>query len=303
MRLDDANIKRFRKKVYRFYREYGRDLPWRETRNPYHILVSEMMLQQTQVDRVLKKYASFLALFPDFASLAAAPLQSILAAWSGLGYNRRAIALKKCAEQVVYRMGGTLPDSVEDLLKLPGIGRATASAILTFSLNRPTVFIETNVRMVFIYFFFPDDEIISDRDIIPLVKVTLDYENPREWYYALMDYGSMLKKKLGNLNKRSVHYVRQPPFRGSNRQLRGLLLQKLISLYSVSNEESSVDHGELPNNGDHPKRPGLSAGNLFDDPEVRRTVDGDIKKVRRALQSLEKDGFIRKTGGGYIIQD
>ncbi len=303
MKLSKASIARFRNEIYRFYREQGRDLPWRKTRNSYHILVSEMMLQQTQVDRVLKKYEPFLAVFPDFASLAAAPLPSILAVWSGLGYNRRAIALKKCAEQVVFRMGGSLPDSMEELIMLPGIGRATASAILTFSFNRPTVFIETNIRMVFIHFFFPNDENISDRDIIPMVKATLDNANPREWYYALMDYGSMLKKKLGNLNRRSSHYAKQPPFKGSNRQLRGLLLQKILSPLSVSKEISFRVNEEYTNYGVHQKRSVLSVDYLFSDPEVRRTASGDLSRVRRALQSLEKDGFIRKAGGGYAIQD
>jgi A/G-specific adenine glycosylase len=303
MKITKASRAKFQKEIYRFYREQGRDLPWRNTRNPYQILVSEMMLQQTQVDRVLKKYGSFIDLFPDFASLAGAPLPTILAAWSGLGYNRRALALKKCANQVVSCMEGTLPNSLEELLKLPGIGRATASSILTFSFNKPTVFIETNIRMVFIHFFFPDDEIVSDRDITPLVEATLDKENPRDWYYALMDYGSMLKKKLGNLNKQSSHYTKQPPFKGSNRQLRGLLLQKLLSAHSITNKvHSSVDVA-YPNNNLHLEQSGWSADYLFDDPEVRRTASSDITRVRRTLQSLEKDGFIRNTKGGYVIQD
>ncbi len=206
----------FRETVYAWCRAHPRPLPWRETVDPYAILVSEVMLQQTQVDRAVGKYAGFLDRFPDFATLAAAPLQELLAAWQGLGYNRRAVALKKCAEAVTERHGGVLPDSVDDLQALPGIGPYTARAIAAFAFGMPTVFIETNIRAAFIHHFLGDREGVRDAEILPLVAATLDRSHPRAWYNALMDYGAMLKKAHGNPARRSAHHVRQSPFKGSN---------------------------------------------------------------------------------------
>jgi A/G-specific adenine glycosylase len=193
-----------------------------ENRDSYRILVSEIMLQQTQVERVLDKYKVFIRIFPDFSSLAVAPLADILKVWQGLGYNRRAVALQKIAISVMKESRGRLPVTREELLKLPGIGKYTASAILTFACNQPNIFIETNIRRVFIHFFFRDRENISDAEILPLIEMTLDAGNPREWYYALMDYGAMLKKTVENPNRKSSHYKKQAPFHGSNRQLREL---------------------------------------------------------------------------------
>jgi len=190
-----ATVRRFRNQVYSYYGEYGRDLPWRMIDNPYHILVSEIMLQQTQVKRVLEKYEQFTRVFPDFPSLAGAPLRKILREWQGMGYNRRAIALKWIALKVVGEFHGNLPSSVEGLMTFPGVGRATASAITTFAFQHPTVFIETNIRRVFIHYFFYDMVYVKDSEIFPLVEKTLDTSNPRVWYYALMDYGVMLKQK------------------------------------------------------------------------------------------------------------
>ena len=147
-------IRTFQRLIYRFYREHGRTFPWRRTRNPYHILVSEIMLQQTQTERVEEKYEQFLTHFPDFPSLAEAPLREILRVWRGLGYNRRAIALKNIASAVITEFHGNLPSCPEALISLPGIGRATACAICAFAFNKPVVFLETNIRRVFIHHFF-----------------------------------------------------------------------------------------------------------------------------------------------------
>ncbi|MFA5354028.1 MAG: hypothetical protein WC291_07350, partial [Thermodesulfovibrionales bacterium] len=203
------------------YRKQGRKMPWRETDDPYRIVVSEVMLQQTQVERVMGKYAEFIALFPDFPSLAAAPLQEVLAAWQGMGYNRRAISLQRLAVRVMEEHGGILPASPELLAKLPGIGKATASSIAAFAFNSPTVFIETNIRRVFIHFFFHDRDDVKDTEIYPLVELTLDRQDPRQWYYGLMDYGSLFRKTRHNPNRKSAHYSKQSRFEGSRRQLRG----------------------------------------------------------------------------------
>jgi len=144
----------FQNKIRLFFNKNYRIFPWRETSKSYNILVSEIMLQQTQTFRVMGKYEAFIDAFPDFAALAGAQLNTVLSLWQGLGYNRRALSLKKTAEIVVSNFHGTLPDSYEELISLPGIGKATAGSILAFAFNKPIPFIETNIRRVYIHFFF-----------------------------------------------------------------------------------------------------------------------------------------------------
>jgi A/G-specific adenine glycosylase len=247
--LSTDEIRAFRQKIYDYYSLNHRDLPWRQTTNAYNIVVSEMMLQQTQVERVKDKYRVFIEAFPDFHALAMAPLKEVLSVWQGLGYNRRALALKQCAEEAISSYGGKLPQDIEGLCKLPGIGRATAGEILAFAFNVPTVFIETNIRRVFIHEFFDGEDNVMDKKILPLVEATLDRENPREWYWALMDYGSMLKKKVVNPNRRSAHYARQSAFEGSDRRIRGIVLRTLLKNAYVTKKELlcivSIDQGRL----------------------------------------------------------
>ena len=219
----------FRNRIYLFYRNNRRDLPWRNTHDPYRILVSEMMLQQTQVKRVLEIYPGFIEKFPDFAALNAAPVKDLLCGWQGLGYNRRALALKKTASRIIIEWNGNLPDDEKILCTLPGIGKATSAAIQAFAFGKPSLLIETNIRRVFIHCYFLDRPLVSDREILPLIKETLDHENPRDWYYALMDYGSYLGKTRENPNRRSRQYKKQSPFEGSNRQVRGRILSYLIT--------------------------------------------------------------------------
>jgi A/G-specific adenine glycosylase len=264
--LSPLSVRKFQETIYRHYREEPRDLPWRKTRNPYRILVSEIMLQQTQVERVLEKYKAFIQAFPDFALLAKAPLQKILTVWQGMGYNRRAIALKRIAEIITKEFKGKLPSSEDELLKLPGIGKYSASAILAFAFSQPTVFIETNIRRVFIHFFFQDREGIRDSELFPLVEKTVDHTHPRDWYYALMDYGVMLRKEVQNPNRRSAHYNKQSSFEGSNRQLRGMILKFLAQRRNAS--ESELLHA------------------LRSDPE----------KTRKNLAALQEEGFITRKG-------
>ncbi len=164
--LSSTTISRFHKTIYDHYKKYGRSLPWRKTNDPYKILVSEIMLQQTQVDRVIPKYERWLKMFPNFPTLAKAPLKKILTKWQGLGYNRRAIHLKKLAEIIVSKHSGKLPSSIEELDSLPGIGPHTAGSIAAFAFNKPTIFIETNIRSVFIHYFFPPKKKVSDRSIL-----------------------------------------------------------------------------------------------------------------------------------------
>jgi A/G-specific adenine glycosylase len=245
-KLSRDQVRRFRDTVYGHYRVHKREMPWRQTHNPFHILVSEIMLQQTQVERVMGKYGDFLAKFPDFETLAGAPWAEVLAVWQGLGYNRRALSLKRLAQVVMENWGGALPTSVEDLRSLPGIGPATAGALLAFAFEQPVVFIETNIRRVFLHCFFADQEGVTDREILPLVAETLDRERVRDWYYALMDYGVELKKSGPNPNRRSAHYARQSPFNGSNREVRGRILKTLLRETVSSLEELAQAMGISP---------------------------------------------------------
>ena len=226
--LDSKIIDAFRNIIYSHFKKYGRKFPFRENITPYNVLVSEIMLQQTQTGAVSEKFLKFITLFPDFNTLNQAPLDDVIKAWHGLGYNRRAIALKKIAEKVIKDYNGELPVFLNILEDLPQIGHNTASSIISFAFNKPTVFIETNIRRVFIYFFFPNKKNVKDKEILPLIENVLDKENPRKWYYALMDYGVMLKKTHPELNKRSAHYKKQAAFKGSNREIRGNILKLLL---------------------------------------------------------------------------
>ena len=264
--LTVGRVKKFQTQIYQHYRAHKRAMPWRQTHNPYHILVSEIMLQQTPVERVLGKYGEFLARFPDFDSLAEATWPEVLAVWQGLGYNRRALALKRLAQAVVEDWGGALPRNAEDLRSLPGIGPATAGALLAFAFQQPMAFIETNIRRVFLHFFFAGQEGVTDREILPLVAETLDRERVRDWYYALMDYGAELKRSFLNPNRRSAHYARQSSFSGSNREVRSLILKTLI-------EKPSLPYKELA-----------------------RAVGLSPTRTRAALEQLLAEGFVVREG-------
>ncbi len=236
-------VKGFRRKVREHYRRYGRDLPWRppslklrkdKTLDPYKILVSEIMLQQTQVRRVEKFYPMFLEKFPNFKALARAPLRAVLTAWQGLGYNRRALNLQRAARIIVGEHGGKLPDEPALLARLPGVGKATACSIAAFAFNKPAAFIETNIRRAFIHHFFPRRRNVRDKEIMALARAALDKKDSRRWHWALMDYGAYLAVALrqaqgagANPNRRSAHYTRQAPFSGSSRELRGRIVALL----------------------------------------------------------------------------
>lgn len=203
-------------------------MPWRDDVSPYSIFISEVMLQQTQVTRVLIKYPLFIQTFPDFKSLAEASASALLSAWQGMGYNRRALYLKAAGEIVYKKYNSHLPDDPILLDELPGIGYATACSIAAFAYNRPVVFIETNIRRVYIHHFFSEQQNVGDNDVLPLVERTVDKQNPREWYWALMDYGAYLAKQGENPNKKSKHYVKQKKFEGSIREVRGGVIKLLL---------------------------------------------------------------------------
>jgi A/G-specific adenine glycosylase len=275
----------FRATVLRHYAEHGRDLPWRRTRNPYCILVSEVMLQQTQVVRVLAKYGPFIAAFPNVHALEVAPVASVLRLWQSLGYNRRALALHRAAQVIVREHGGIVPASLPQLRSLPGIGPATAAAIGAFAYDLPLPFIETNIRSAFLHFFFQECGSVPDADILPLVELTLDRENPRDWYYALMDYGAWVKKTHPNPSRRSKHYTTQSPFSGSRRQLRAQILRALLGSAG-----------------------GPALGYADDDPPVldvaqieARFPTWDPKEVQTVLRQMADEGFVSSAEGRYRI--
>lgn len=225
--MTEKQIQKFRKTVYDYYAKNKRTLPWRKTKNPYFIMVSEVMLQQTQVDRVAPKFENFTTIFPTVESLAKAPFQKVLQHWQGLGYNRRALMLHKAAKEIVTHHAGVLPKNKEELETLSGIGPYTAGAICAFAYHQPVVMIETNIRTVFIHHFFKDKETIFDKEIMPLIEKTLDVKNPRKWYSALMDYGTHLKKTEKNPSRKSLHHTKQKPFKGSDREIRGAIIRTL----------------------------------------------------------------------------
>lgn len=228
--MTDDDKRLFLETLRDFYAQHGRDLPWRIPEpngsfNPYKIIVSELMLQQTQVIRVIPKYYDFLERFPTVQILAQSDLGDVLRAWQGLGYNRRAKFLHGAAK-IICELG-RFPDTFPGLVQLPGIGANTAGAILAYAYNQPALFVETNVRTVYIHHFFADESDISDKTILSLLEQTLDREHPREFYWALMDYGSHLKASVGNLSKASKHYAKQSQFSGSRRQVRGQIIRLL----------------------------------------------------------------------------
>ncbi|MFT5036814.1 MAG: A/G-specific adenine glycosylase [Candidatus Azotimanducaceae bacterium] len=222
--------KKFVDTVWEHYNTHGRHkLLWRKTSNPYKILVSEIMCQQTQVERVFPKYTLFLKTFPKVSDLAQASLGEVLELWQGLGYNRRAKMLHNCAKNIVGKYNGKFPKTYEELKALPGIGPYTAGAIMAFAYNKAVPIIETNIRTVYLHHFFKNKTDVNDKEILQSIGVTMDQENPREWYWALMDYGSYLKKTHGNPNSRSKHYAKQSKFEGSDRQIRGAILRVFTS--------------------------------------------------------------------------
>lgn len=206
-----------------------RDMPWREDTRPYYVLVSELMLQQTQVARVIPKFEAFIARFPDEQTLAAAPLSDVLTLWQGLGYNRRARYLHEAARMIVKEFNGVFPSTLVDMMRLPGVGKNTAGAISAYAFNQPVLFVETNIRTVYIHHFFNDLFEVDDKQILDVLERTIDRENPRWFYQSIMDYGSWLKANGVRNIAQSKHYKKQSPLKGSLREMRGMILRELTT--------------------------------------------------------------------------
>ncbi|MBI5005136.1 MAG: A/G-specific adenine glycosylase [Candidatus Lloydbacteria bacterium] len=218
--MNKQRVRAFQKIVYRDSAQAKRSFPWCAKRaTPYQILVSEYMLQQTQAPRAAPFYCAFIKKFPSCQALAHTPFPEMLRMWQGLGYNRRARFLHDTSKIIVQKHGGIIPHSRDELIALSGIGHYTAAAILAFAYNEPTICIETNIRAVFIHHFFKQQKKkVRDEEILPLIKKTLDTKNPRRWYAALMDYGSLLKTQFPNPSRKSASHTKQSRFKDSFRQ-------------------------------------------------------------------------------------
>lgn len=270
----------FQNKILFWYKKNGRHhLPWRKTYDPYYVLVSEIMLQQTQVDRAIGKYTEFIQKFPTVQVLADSSAQDVLQVWSGLGYNRRALFLQKAAKYILEHYGGVFPREVGDSEKLPGVGPYTARAVRAFAFNMPEVFIETNIRRIYIHFFFSDKEGVSDQELLPFIEKTLWKKSPREWYSALMDYGSSEFKNMPNPNKKSKQYARQTKFEGSQRQARAYILKNILTQGDASVRDVQKW--------------------LKKKPLLVQYTSLDI--VRHILQEMEKEGFLKYKDGRWSI--
>lgn len=248
--ITNKELAAFKRTIWRYYAKHKRDFPWRDTTDPYRVLISEIMLQQTQAPRVVDKYHQFLKAFPTLSALAQTDTRTLLSAWQGLGYNRRALQLKKLAQAVAEDFATQIPSDQASLLRLPGIGPATAAAIRAFAFNLPGAYLETNVRRVYLHFFFPEQEQVPDQELVPLIEATSSRRRAREWGWALLDYGAMLGRTAKeNPNRRSAHYVRQSAFKGSRRELRGRAIKFLLSADRATAEDiassASVSMAEL----------------------------------------------------------
>lgn len=263
-----APLAGFRRTVWNYYRVHGRhDLPWRQTHDVYRILVSEVMLQQTQVERVVPLYKNFIKQFPTAKSLAAASLGEVLKCWQGLGYNRRAKMLHNAAKELIVRK----ITSISELETLPGVGPYTARAVAAFAWNAEGIVIETNIRTVVIHHFFSNKEKVSDAEIEKVLMQALPKGKSREWYSALMDYGAYLKRSGISHNAKSKGYVKQSKFVGSLREARGALLRELA--------EGAAGSVRL-------------AGLLGADRRVQ---------MHTALEALVAEGLVEKDGRNYTL--
>ena len=263
-------VSSFQTVIKDYYREYGRVFPWRETTDPYHILVSEFMLQQTQTSRVVDKYNEFISAFPDVFQLARSPFREVLRVWQGLGYNRRALALHKTAGEIADRFYGQVPDDPILLHQLPGVGEYTASAMIAIAFNKPAIVLDTNIRTVYLYFFFRETEIVGKNEIVLFIEATLDHDSPREWYYALFDYGAMLKRE--NKDREAGKRRKQSTFRGSDREIRGDILRLLLDTAEITEDQ------------------------LF----TRLLSDED--RIRRIVSQLHEEGLIDNSDGSIRIR-
>ncbi len=275
----------FRERIRGLARPLWRELPWRGVDDPYLVWISEVMLQQTQVVRVQGRWSAWLERFPSVQALASASQAEVLQAWQGMGYNRRALALHRCAQTISGELGGIWPHDEKALTALPGIGPSTAAGIRAFAFDEAGVYLETNVRAVFIHEFFPDSDQVSDKELVPLVRhaCPASGQDVRGWYYALLDYGAHLKKTLPNPTRRASAYVRQSRFEGSRRQKRAALVRLLLASHDVGEAlPTEALYANLAQDE-------LAAGRPSPTPEL----------VQDILADLAREGFCTQNARGW----
>lgn len=226
-------FRRLRRKILGYYKKYGRELPWRKTNSPYHILVSEFMLQQTQVSRVTDYYEKFINKLPDLKSLAKVKTPLLLKLWSGLGYNSRALRLRAAAQEIIKTHNGKFPEDAESLKKLPGIGDYTSAAILAFAFNKPVPVIDINIRRVLLHELGLANN-VSNQELTALARLLIPRGKSALWHNALMDYGAALPPEVKKLYQ---PLTRQSSFKGSKREARGYILRILLKEKSLSRKE------------------------------------------------------------------
>lgn len=273
MKLSKKKIQSFQKFIFHWWKSHKRDLPWRHTHDPYKILVSEVMLQQTQVSRVLPKYAEFIDAFPTAIVLANAKTSDILRLWKGMGYNRRALYLKKTAEAVVEKYNGKFPISEQELLQLPGIGKYTARAILVFAYKKDVAMVDTNIRQIITHFFF-DDEVQSEKTIQEIADQLVPKGKSWEWHQGLMDYGAANNAQF--IMNNAQYKKTNIPFRESNRFYRGRIMDLL--------REREWKEEELIQ-------------------ELIQTYDKPKEFFEKIIQGLEKDGLIQQIDTAFILPE
>lgn len=276
-----TQAKQFNELLFSKGQELYRDLPWRNTRDPYAIWISEVMLQQTQVSRVLERWETWLELFPTVDALASASQAEVLQLWQGLGYNRRALMLKRAADYISEHTSGKMPDEVLELEALPGIGPATAAGIVAFAYDKPSLYLETNVRSVLLHEFFTDQDQVSDEELYQVLALFLPQDNYRSYYYAFLDYGAHLKLIMPNPSRRSKHHATQSKFEGSHRQKRSFLLKQILS----TSEE--ISFSEL-----------AYSLNTFEREHDRESLSDEY--IKEILDELIREGFVKKSNLNYL---
>jgi A/G-specific adenine glycosylase len=270
----------FRSLVWQKGMEHYRSFPWRQTRDPYAIWISEVMLQQTQVTRVDGRWQRWLSRFPTIEELAHANQTDVLEEWQGMGYNRRALSLLKAARTIVEN-GEGFPRDPHALVSLPGIGPATAAGIRAFAFNLPGVYLETNVRTVFLHELYPEAKNVPDKLLAPLVEASCSRDDPRGWYYALLDYGAWLKRTVPNPSRRSRAHVKQSHFEGSHRQKRAEVVRLLLAA-----REKGATADDI-----------ASSLSRIEESAGREAVE--LSYVEALLGELAKEGFCSETNGRW----
>jgi len=261
-------IQEFQKKVFSFYQKNKRDLPWRKTTDPYKILLSELMLQQTQVNRVILYYEKWITRWLDIHALASASLAEVLQAWMGLGYNTRAINLHKAARKIVTEFDNDVLEAMKQYKEIPGVGRYTSQAVQIFSTNADIVTIDTNIRRIFIKEFHLPEK-VSDKELWMLAEQCLPKGRSREWHNALMDYGALhlTSQKTGIKPK-----TQQSRFEGSDRQIRARILRCLL------NDTMSLS-------------------------ELKKTFRIEQKRLRRILDKMVTEKIIVNKNNSYQLNE